>query len=154
LAKNLVDNKVMASVYDSLAKFKMLNEMDRIAMAVNLEDQAPVQAVLNITDAEGGQYHFMKAVYERRCNMLAALPFLKLDKASNSPLKYRVVRIAEIKKSSIKAYTSNSLRLCELGRDHEDYNFAYRYIPYIDTFLVGLCAKICCERKINIKKLV
>ena len=76
----------------------------------------------------GKEYAHLKPILVNRCSVLAQIPLLKLNdgNSSNSPHKRRMAKINEIKKTSILSLADNSLKLCRLSCENEDYNLAYK----------------------------
>ena len=137
------NSSIMASNYDLLAKFKMLNELEVVAEILNFEDlkngrgQTSIPEMFkSFTDDDDllklVSYKSAKPILEQRCELLAQLPFLRLDRMT-SPMKNRVQRITEIKKSSIVSYVENVFRLCDLALANNDYQCANRQLTALSS---------------------
>ena len=122
---------VMTSIYESMAKMKILQEMKTFYAATDIEMIDSAEKVMNIgLNVFGEEYTHLKPILANRCAVLAEIPFLKFDgmNLSNSPHKRRITKINEIKKTSILALVDNSLELCRLSYKNENYNLAYKQL--------------------------
>lgn len=125
---------LMSNVYDSLSKWKILQEMKVISQAMDIETHQSTVDIFHrgLLPIMNQDYNQVKSILVNRCSLLSALPFLKLDEASHSPHKHRMTKLNEIKKTSLLAFVDNSMQLCSLGRLNEDFNLVYKQLSLVD----------------------
>ena len=70
---------VMTSIYESMAKMKILQEMKTFYAATDIEMIDSAEKVMNIgLNVFGKDYPHLKPILTNRCAVLAEIPFLKV----------------------------------------------------------------------------
>ena len=70
---------VMTSIYESMAKMKILQEMKTFYAATDMEMIDSAEKVMNLgLNMFGKEYTHLKPILTNRCTVLAEIPFLKV----------------------------------------------------------------------------